>query len=99
MRIKKTLRHWIEVDPALYFDSPRNWEDAAEDLEELLKEHDAFSKHRVTLEREEFDVCSFCGCDWEVDEEGTPVCCEKAVAEHEAEEERKRKAIAVVGSL
>lgn len=27
--------------------------------------------------------CSFCGSDWEVDLKGIPVCCDKAIEEHE----------------
>jgi hypothetical protein len=101
MKEKRITRQWIEVEPHTYSGSLTDygWEDAARRLTELLAEHDAFKRDRVELMKEEEDICSFCHCEWETDPDGCPVCCEKAQKEYEAEEERKRRAISVVGSL
>lgn len=35
-------------------------------------------------------VCSFCGYRWELDDEGIPCCCDKAIKEFELQEKTKR---------
>lgn len=60
----------------------------ADRLEEWVREFNDFirdhkSQNGVTLsvERERGEQCSHCAYEWEVDENGEPVCCETAVAE------------------
>ena len=66
----------------------RSIEDRARALEAWVKDfHDFIRDHRsqdpvhLYVEREYKDQCSFCGYEWEVDEVGTPLCCDKAITE------------------
>lgn len=65
----------------------RTLEDKAKYLEEWCSEFEAFMHdHRsqdpvsVSVEREFQEQCSYCGREWEEDE-GCPVCCDKAQKE------------------
>lgn len=68
----------------------RTLEDKAKHLEEWCREFEAFVRdHRsqdpvgMSVEREFQEQCSHCGYEWETDNEGCPVCCDKAQKEWE----------------
>ena len=67
--------------------TPEYW---ANRLKECCREFEAFVRdHRsqdqisVSVEREYEEQCSHCGYKWETDEEGCPMCCDKAQKEWE----------------
>ncbi|MFA5379311.1 MAG: hypothetical protein WC455_26380 [Dehalococcoidia bacterium] len=89
------------VDVKITCDPPRCWrhcptmEELAKFYEEWVRDFHSFIRdHRsqdpVTLdvEREYKDLCSFCGFEWDVDENGCPLCCDEAIAECEKEQKK-----------
>ena len=78
-----------------YWFRQRTIEQQAKELDSWAREFNAFIRdHRsqdgvqLSIEREYADVCSHCEYDWEVDESGCPVCCQKAIDEWESEKEK-----------
>ena len=64
--------------------TPDKWRDRAESLIEEVKRHVSYHENYsgVSFRYDNLrDACSHCGCDWELDEEGLPVCCQKAIDE------------------
>lgn len=66
-------------------------EEQAKELEQTAREFEAFVRdHRsqdpvfIEIIREFEDQCSHCGYEWSVNEEGVPLCCQKAIDEFEA---------------
>jgi len=63
----------------------QRYEEMCEEIARQVKRHiDGVGYVAVVWDSRE--VCSFCGYDWEVDENGVPLCCEKAVEEYKEEE-------------
>ena len=67
---------------------------ACEEVADQIRRHvdglpsASFNRSRgVDVECDTVEVCSFCGYEWELDENGVPACCDKAVAEHSATED------------
>lgn len=56
------------------------------EFEEFVRDHRSQGPVSLSVEREYQDQCSFCGNQWEEDETG-PLCCNKALAEWEAQHE------------
>lgn len=55
----------------------------ASDLVESIKRHcDGFDDIFIMVDSEE--VCSYCGFEWEEDEDSSPMCCDKALEEFKA---------------
>lgn len=89
--MKKTIIKDIEVriDPPSYaFSWHRDPERRAQalqswvdDLNNFIRDHRSQDANSIYVEKIMGDVCSFCGSDWEVGDDGCPVCCGKAVAE------------------
>lgn len=46
----------------------------------------------IQCEYDTLDLCEFCGREWEVDEDGFPNCCQKAIDEHEGSDYGNQKA-------
>lgn len=77
----------------------RGWhsiEDNAKAMEKWASEFNAFvNDHRsqddvnLSVERIYEDQCEYCLYHWEVDENGCPVCCQKAMDEWEEHEKTK----------
>ena len=60
------------------------------DIVEQVKRH-VDNVHSVYIDYDKEDVCSFCGREWELDEEtGEPTCCDKAIYEHNEELSKKQ---------
>ena len=58
------------------------WGSTCEQLVEEIKRHvDGYSD--VYQDFDSKDICSFCQDTWEEDDDGCPVCCQKAVGEWE----------------
>ena len=81
-----------DLDRATYF-TP-SMEDYAKQLERAVKEfHNFILDHRsmdwvsLHVHREYEDRCTHCDFLWNVDTDGVPACCDKAVEEHEAQAE------------
>jgi hypothetical protein len=95
MKIKVLSSVHVEADLDRATYRPKNNEDYAKQLESAVRDfHDFVRDHRsmdwVTLNvvRQHEDQCSHCGYLWEVDAEGMPVCCEKAIVEFELEQSK-----------
>ena len=53
-----------------------------DDIADQIKRHvDEVDSVEVNYDVEH--TCSHCKYEWEVDENGTPICCDEAIAEHE----------------
>lgn len=53
------------------------------EFEEFVRDHRSQDPIGILVEREYQDQCSHCGREWETDEEGCPLCCNKAQKEWE----------------
>ncbi len=63
--------------------TPRDWHDAAKDLEQNIKRHcDGIDSTSIEFDTD--DVCEFCGHDWTEIGDDCNECCEEEVKEHEA---------------
>ena len=90
-KIKRVVNIFILCEPPKFLSYRyADLEQYAKDCENWVQEfHNFIRDHRsqdpVTLnvEREYQDVCSFCGSDWETDENGCPLCCDEAIKEWE----------------
>lgn len=89
MKIKKVSRVYLTVE----IEQPWTKKDSdwiskgrikAEELKRLIRASNLDDLGTVDWQVEDPTVCSFCGYDWEEDEEG-PVCCDKAQREHHGE--------------
>jgi len=56
--------------------------DLARALASLTVGGDVGDPEAVVVEK---DICSFCGSEWELDDEGIPCCCQAAIVEWEGE--------------
>lgn len=56
----------------------KHFESEAKELEEFLRDHRSRDQFILEVIREKQEVCKFCGSEAEVDEDGEPVCCDKA---------------------
>lgn len=68
--------------------TPEKWKGRAESLIEEVKRHVSYHENYsgVSFRYDNLrDVCSHCGYDWELDENGLPACCQKAIDETIAE--------------
>lgn len=80
----------IECDPPHHWRGFRTQEEVAQYYEGWVKEfHDFIRDHRsqdpvcLNVIREHEDQCSFCGYTWDTDDNGCPLCCQKAIDEWE----------------
>lgn len=91
------MKHKVLVDVEVMAEMDRavngakDMADRAKQLRRAVREfHDFIKDHRsmdwVSLDVREVykDRCSHCGYEWEVDDAGVPVCCQKAIDEHES---------------
>ena len=92
MKIKRLTECWVEADVSggLWWSDRKTPETEAKAMESLVSEFNSFIRdHRsmdwVNLQviKKFSDVCSHCGYNWEEDEEGCPMCCNKAQEEFE----------------
>jgi len=56
----------------------------AKDLTNFIGDHRSRDSYQINIIRDYDSVCEYCGYMEERDVDGTPVCCEKAIAEHQA---------------
>ena len=56
----------------------------ADEFNEFIRDHRSRDDVSLSVNRKYEDQCSHCGYTWELDDEGVPVCCDKAITEHEA---------------
>ena len=55
------------------------------DFNDFIRDHRSQDPVSLNVEREYKDVCSHCRHEWEEDENGKPLCCDKAQIEYEKE--------------
>jgi hypothetical protein len=91
MKQRTLVEAFVEADVSdgLRYMWDRTPEKEAKAMESLCSEFNEFVRdHRsmdwVTLEvrRVYQDQCSHCKSEWEVDEDGVPMCCRSAIEEH-----------------
>lgn len=91
MKIKLLTSAYVECDVSqgMSWYRGRDVESQAKQMESLVSEFNDFVRdHRsmdwvnLSVIREFSDVCSFCKCEWEIDDDGVPMCCQKAIQEH-----------------
>lgn len=58
----------------------------AAELVEFLRDHRSRDLYGSNIETEYMEECVFCGLSWELDDTGMPMCCQKAIDYHTAEE-------------
>lgn len=61
----------------------KHLEHEAKDLTDFLHDHRSRDGYDVRIIREFKSKCEFCGLEEERDENGCPVCCDKAIEEFE----------------
>jgi hypothetical protein len=54
----------------------------ASEFNDFVRDHRSMDWVWLEVEKEYQEQCSHCGFEWEVDADGVPVCCEKAIEEH-----------------
>ena len=89
MKITKRVNFRVEVFPSLFLikgDEERIMQRTKVLLGDI-KRHIDFDTAEVNWDTE--TTCSFCGYEWEEDENGCPVCCNKAVDEWAKSKEGK----------
>lgn len=93
MKKKVLINAHVEADLDAAISWSRDIADYANRLERAVKEfHDFVRDHRsmdwvnLSVIRDYEDQCEHCGEKWEnsIDDDGVPVCCGKAIEEHEA---------------
>jgi predicted aldo/keto reductase-like oxidoreductase len=60
----------------------KQMESLASEFNDFVRDHRSMDWVTLYVEKEHQEQCSHCGYVWEVDAEGVPVCCDKAVDEH-----------------
>lgn len=89
------MKKTVLVDVKIECDPPRSyWHRTPEqlakylqgwvdDFHEFMRDHRSQDPVSLHIEKIYQDQCSFCGSEWELDENDIPVCCEKAIVETE----------------
>jgi len=67
------------------------YEREAKELEEFIRDHRSCDQYRVTVVKNTQTECEFCESEWydNLDNDGCPLCCAKAVEEWEKTITRK----------
>lgn len=69
-------------------DREKAYERRCKEIIDQIKRHvDEVGRMEIDYDTEE--TCSHCKLTWELDENGVPVCCDKAIEEHEATQKEK----------
>lgn len=55
-----------------------------EEIKDQIKRH-VDNVRSVEIDYDTQEICSHCGYEWELDEDGVPTCCNKAIEELEAQ--------------
>jgi hypothetical protein len=77
----KDSRIVIEARSRFYGNTPEAHLSDNRDILEFLQDHISLKQHYISLDIEREECCSFCNREWEEDEFGCPVCCDKAEQE------------------
>ena len=91
MKIIKRENFRVEVFPSLFLienDEEKIW-NRTKSLLEDIKRHIDYEDVCVTYDIKHY--CSFCGREWEIDDDGCPNCCGEAVKEWEQQKNIKGK--------
>jgi len=59
----------------------RELESWCREFEEFVRDHRSQDPVSLYIEKVYEEVCEFCNRPWETDEDGAPICCEKAEIE------------------
>jgi hypothetical protein len=65
--------------PEYYEAVSRAYEEWARELREFMRDHRSRDEISLTVVRDTEEVCAHCKLAWEIDNDGVPCCCEKAM--------------------
>lgn len=80
--MKKTINknYRVEVYPVYYSENHKHCVATLKEIEkDIIRHVDGFDNTDIEWDTKE--VCEFCEYEWEIDEDGLPMCCQKAVKE------------------
>jgi len=88
MKITKRVNFRVEVHPPIFLsEKVERIKQRTEDLLRDIKRHIDFDDVNIKWDTE--ITCSYCHLSWEEDENGCPVCCNKAIDEWKKSKEGK----------
>ncbi len=61
------------------------------EFDEFIRDHRSQDPVSLSVESKYKDVCTHCGYEWEEDESGLPLCCDKAQVEYEESKKNDNK--------
>ena len=61
------------------------------EIKELIEDHISLRQHHIDIVTKTTVVCEYCDDNWEIDDFGCPVCCNRAI-----EEWKKHRALVIV---
>lgn len=87
-RVLTGVKVVADVDRAIRFsksvdDYAKQAESLAREFNDFVRDHRSMDWATLSVEREYEDQCEHCGYIWELDSDGVPTCCDKAINEHE----------------
>jgi len=84
MKVEVIQNVQLRIEAPKYIHGIDNDERALKDLIEAIQNHKDLSGYYMWIEHEKEFQCSFCHREWEKENGGAPVCCEKAIAEYDS---------------
>ena len=97
--MKKTRRfnYRVVVEPAIYLNDSEQVERAiCEYIKEQIKRH-VDNVSNVYIRWDTLSFCEHCGRVWEEDEQGCPLCCDKAIEEWEKQKKQSKDLVKDLG--
>lgn len=78
--VSRGINSWGHRTPEQY---AKQLESLASEFNDFVRDHRSMDWVTLEVEREYQDQCEHCGYEWELDSDGVPTCCDKAINEHE----------------
>lgn len=78
------ITNWYQRDPEKLAKATEDW---IREFKSFVRDHRSQDDVYMEVVRVYKEQCSYCNYKWEEDEDGCPVCCDKAVKEWEKERE------------
>jgi hypothetical protein len=99
-KVVKKSNYRLRVEPSVHAgwlrrktaeEIAKEEKDLCVEMEEQIRRH-VDNIGRIEVEYDEETVCSHCGYEWDVDENGVPSCCKEAINEYEASQKQQQPA-------
>lgn len=62
-------------------------EEWSRDFVEFVRDHRSQYPIEIKVVRKYRFLCSYCGWEWELDKDGCPTCCDRAIKDHETQQQ------------